>query len=155
VTVNVGAGSRTVTLNVLPASPGIFQTTMSDGQRRAVLIRPDGSFVSLENPARRGENVVALVTGLGPTTPAVGTNQVAAPGTTASVTGTVVPGIDTGGGANLVSATLSPDLQGLYEVTFTIPSNTTTGSNVGFSIGVVPAGANQAYYSNLVRIPVQ
>ena len=154
VTVNVGAGSRVVTVNILPASPGVFQYAMSDGVSRAVLIRPDGSFVSLENPARRGENVVAYVTGLGPTTPSVGTNQVAPPGTTATVRGTVVPGISAGG-ADLVSAFLSPDLLGVYEVTFTIPSNTPAGSNVGFSIGVVPAGSNQAFYSNLVRIPVQ
>ena len=127
---------------------------MSDGQRRAVLIRPDGSFVSLENPARRGENVVAFVTGLGPTTPAVGTNQLPPPGSTATVRGTVVPGINAGG-ADLVSATLSPDLLGIYEVTFTIPGSTTPGSNVGFSIGIVPLGSSTAFYSNLIRIPVQ
>ena len=154
ITVNVGAGSRAVSVTIQPASPGVFQTTMSDGQSRAVLIRPDGSFVSLENPARRGENVVAFVTGLGATSPAVGTNQVAAPGTTTRVSGTIVPGISAGG-ADLVSAVLSPDLLGVYEVTFTIPANTTPGNNVGFSIGLVPPGSNTAYYSNLVRIPVQ
>ena len=37
----------------LAASPGIFETVMSDGVRRAVVIRPDGSFVSPQNPARR------------------------------------------------------------------------------------------------------
>jgi len=154
VTVNVGAGSRAVTVNILAASPGVFQYAMSDGQSRAVMVRPDGSFVSLENPARRGENVVVFVTGLGPTNPAVGTNQVAPPGSTATVRGAVVPGINAGG-ADLVSAVLSPDLLGVYEVTFTIPGNTPAGSNVGFSIGVVPSGSSQAFYSNLVRIPVQ
>src|ERR1035441_8877803 len=54
VTVTVNGGSQTLNVNVLPASPGIFQTTMSDGVVRAVIERPDGSFVSPSNPARRG-----------------------------------------------------------------------------------------------------
>ena len=53
VTVNRAAGPATVSTTVLPASPGIFETAMADGKRRAVLIRPDGSFVSLRSEERR------------------------------------------------------------------------------------------------------
>jgi uncharacterized protein (TIGR03437 family) len=55
VAVNAGGGTATVNIPVQIASPGIFETPMSDGVRRAVMVRADGSFVSLENPARRGE----------------------------------------------------------------------------------------------------
>jgi uncharacterized protein (TIGR03437 family) len=64
------------------ASPGIFETEMSDGSKRAVLQRADGSFVSLENPAQRGERLRAFVTGLGRAVTASGaavnTNQAGA-----------------------------------------------------------------------------
>ena len=55
VTVSVAGGSGTITIPILPASPGVFLTTMSDGSGAVVAVRPDGSFVSLENPARSGE----------------------------------------------------------------------------------------------------
>ena len=78
VNVAVNGGSQTYSVNVLPASPGIFQTTMSDGVVRAVIERPDGTFASPSNPARRGEIVTAFVTGLGPVSPAVSPDQLAA-----------------------------------------------------------------------------
>ena len=55
IAVNVGGGSATVNMPVQAATPGIFQTVMSDGTARAVAFRPDGTFVSLQNPARRGK----------------------------------------------------------------------------------------------------
>ena len=67
ITVNVGGGTATVNMPVQAATPGIFETVMTDGTRRAVAIRPDGSFVSLQNPARRGEIIRVFVTGMGPT----------------------------------------------------------------------------------------
>ena len=98
VTVAVGSGSVTVNVPVLPASPGIFLTTMSDGVLRAVAVRPDGTWVSLANPARRGEIVRAYATGLGVTSPAVGTNAIAIPGTDAVVRGIVIVGITNNAG---------------------------------------------------------
>ena len=70
VIVNVGAGSATINLPIQAASPGIFQAPMSDDVTRAVMLRPDGSFVTSQNPARRGENLIAFATGLGVTNPA-------------------------------------------------------------------------------------
>ncbi|MBZ5623570.1 MAG: hypothetical protein LAQ69_33330 [Acidobacteriia bacterium] len=154
VTLSVGGGVTNINLAVQAASPGVYQTRMSDGAFRAVLVRPDGSSVSLANPARRGEIVIAYATGLGLTAPSVGTGSVPAPGGTATVQGTVVPGIGTGG-AQLVSAQLSPDLPGIYAVAFQIPSDSPTGNDVPFSIGVVPPGSSTALYSALSKIPVQ
>src|SRR5579872_1719684 len=109
---------------------------MTDGVYRAVLVRPDGSIVSLQNPARRGENVVAYVTGLGPTTPAVGTGSLPQPGG-AAVTpqDTVIVGM-AGRAVPLNYARLSEDLAGVFVVSFQIPSDMSTGTDVTFSVAV-------------------
>ena len=155
VTITVGSGAATnVNVNVQPAAPGVFQSQYSDGTLRAVLVRPDGSYVSLANPARPGETVVAYATGLGPTTPSVSTRSVPAPTGSAMVQGTVIPGIN-GGGAQLVYAKLSQDLPGTYVVAFQIPSDAPTSNDVNFSIGVTPPGSSTTYYSALSKVPVR
>ncbi len=152
--VNAGGGTTSVTLNIQAASPGIFETVYSDGVLRPVLIRPDGSFVTLANPARRGENIVALVTGLGATSASVGTNSVPAPGSTSTPTGTVIVGMS-GGSVPLMSAKRSEDLPGVFLVTFQVPSDMATGNNVPFSIGVIPSGSSTVIYSATAGVPVQ
>jgi uncharacterized protein (TIGR03437 family) len=132
----------------------VFHTLLSDNVLRPILIRPDGSFVTLTNPARRGEDIVALATGLGPTTPSVATNSVPSPGSVAAPQGTVVVGMN-GVGVPLIGAKRSEDLPGVFLVTFRIPSDMATGNNVSFSIGVIPQGATTAFYSAPTRIPVQ
>jgi uncharacterized protein (TIGR03437 family) len=159
VTISVGGTVSNVSLNVQAASPGIFQTKMSDGVFRALLVRPDGSYVSLANPARQGEIVVAYVTGLGPTTPGVGTNSLPAPSNSettapdAKVLGQVIPGMS-GGSAPLIYARLSEDLPGVYVVAFQIPTSIPTGNDVTFSIGVIPPGGSTAIFSATSKVPV-
>jgi len=150
--VTVGAGATPVNVPVAAASPGIFQTQMSDGVLRALLVRPDGSYVSLQNPARRGETEIAFVTGLGATSPPVGTGALPVPGTTATVQGAVVPGM-TGQAVPLVYARLSEDLPGVYLVAFQIPATMNTGNNVTLSVGIQVSGTTT--YSGLSTIPVQ
>jgi len=153
--VSVGGGVSTVNLNIQAASPGIFQTQMSDGVLRAVLVRPDGSFVSLQNPARQGESEIAMVTGLGPTSPPMSTLGVAPPPPLAAPTptGQIIVGMN-GAGVPLNSVQLSPDLAGVFLVSFQVPTGT-TGNNITFSIGVVPPGGSTPAYSITTRIPVQ
>jgi uncharacterized protein (TIGR03437 family) len=159
VTVTVGGASATVNVPVLAASPGLSQTQMSDGVSRAVIIRPDGSFVSLTNPVRRGEIVRAYATGLGATSPAVGTNATAVPGNDAIVQGTVIVGVTNtsgqGEGVPVSGARVAPDLIGMYEISIQMPLDAATGNNVSFSIGVIPVGASTPVYSATVKIPVQ
>jgi len=154
VAVSVGGGTSPVNLNIQAASPGVFQTQMSDGIFRAVLVRPDGSFVSLENPARRGETEVAYVTGLGTTAPPSNTLSVAAPGAAATVQGSVIAGMN-GGGVPLNYAQLSEDLVGVFVVSIQIPPDMATGPNVTFSVGLVPVGSTTPIYSATSKIPVQ
>ena len=162
VTVAVTVGSAptaTVTVPVLAASPGIFETTMSDGVLRAVAVRPDGSWVTVANPARRGEIVRAYATGLGVTSPSVGTNATAIPGTDAVVQGTLIMGVTNtagqGEGVRVFDARVAPDLIGVYEIPFLMPADAATGNNVSFSIGVIPAGSSTPIYSATAKIPIQ
>jgi uncharacterized protein (TIGR03437 family) len=156
VTVNVNGGSQTLNVNLLPASPGIFQTTMSDGVVRAVIERPDGSFASPTNPARRGEIATAFVTGLGPATPQVASNTLPIATTPSTANGQVIVGLNAGG-VPLISAQLSPDLIGVYVIQFQVPENAPQNNNVPFSIGLIPVGSTQVYYSNSnpSKIPIQ
>jgi uncharacterized protein (TIGR03437 family) len=154
VTVNVNGGTQTLNVTVLPASPGVFQTTMSDGVVRAVIERPDGSFVNIGNPARRGETVTAFVTGLGAASPQVATNSLPIPVTPSTVNGLVVVGINNEG-VPVTAAQLSPDMIGVYTIQFEVPSDAPQNNNVVFSVGVVPVGGTTARYSAASSIPIQ
>lgn len=153
VTVTVNGGSQTLNVNVLPASPGIFQWTNPDGVARAVIERPDGSFVSNSNPARPGDTLTVFVTGLGAVSPQIGTNGLPIPNTPSTVNGTVIVGIQNQG-VPVVSAQLSPELIGVYTVQFVVPNGAPQGDNVVFSVGVVPVGASSANYSLGTAIPI-
>jgi uncharacterized protein (TIGR03437 family) len=153
VTVNRAAGSTTVSTKVLPASPGIYETVMSDGQKRAVLIRPDGSFVSLANPSRAGESLRLSTTGLGPTMPPLATNSHAAPGIDSLVLGQVIVGVNNAGVA-VLSARAAPTLVGVYEVSFLVPADAPTGNDIVLSVAVNPSTGGPTLYSNGSRIPI-
>jgi uncharacterized protein (TIGR03437 family) len=157
VTVNGASGSANVT--VLPASPGLFTTQITSTTSVPVLERPDGSFVGPGNPGRQGETLIAYVTGLGPTTPAVATNSLPVPGSNATVQGTVTVGIAFNGSASgegPISASLTQDVVGVYLVAFQVPSGLPSGTtSVGFSVSVLPQGSSTVYYSTLGTFPVQ
>ena len=51
---SAGGGSGTFTVQVVPFAPGIFETTIG-GQKYAIALRPDGSYISPSNPAHPGE----------------------------------------------------------------------------------------------------
>ena len=154
ITINVGGGSATVNFPVQAASPGIFETVMSDGVRRAVVIRPDGTFVSLQNPARRGEVVRVFVTGMGPAAPAIVTGALPVPGADSLVLGQVIVGVNNAG-ARVVTARVSPNLIGVYELAFQVPSDAPTGNDVVLSVAVNAPGDNQTRFSNGSKLPIQ
>ena len=162
VTVNVvNGGSTTVNVDVLPISPGLFQTMMSDGKLRAVLVRPDGSYVSLENPARRGEVIRMYATWLGQTSPPLVTGQTVALVEDASgnlvpqeqdVTARVVVGVNNAG-VRVVAAKAAYGLVGVYEVQFEVPSGTATGNDAPFAIAVYQG--TSLLFGNASAIPIQ
>ena len=127
---------------------------MSDKVSRAVVVRPDGSFVTLANPARRGEIDRVFVTGMGPTTPSVSTGALPVPGSDSLVSGAVIVGINNAG-TRVVTARLSPNLIGVYEVAFQVPTDAPTGNDVVLSVAVNAPGDNQTRFSNGSRLPIQ
>jgi uncharacterized protein (TIGR03437 family) len=166
-TVALGSTSVTVTVNAVPAtvqnvpvtgaSPGLFETVMSDGRRRAVAIRSDGTYVSLENPARRGEPIRVFATGLGIGQTAagtrIGTNQVSPIGTAYASPYQMLVGLNNEGVPGTVTAVLSSSILGVYEVTFTVPDNAAAGPNIPFVIA--PTVNDLSVFSNGTLLPVQ
>jgi uncharacterized protein (TIGR03437 family) len=151
--VNVSGGSATVSMPVLAATPGIFQTVMSDGTARAVAFRPDGTFVSLQNPARRGETIRVYVTGMGPAVPAVTTGALPFAGGDAMILGQVIVGVNNSG-ARLISARVSPNLIGVNEVAFQVPADSPTGNDVVLSVAVNAPSDGQTRFSNGSKLPI-
>jgi uncharacterized protein (TIGR03437 family) len=153
VTVRVGVATGSFQVQVMPIAPGLFEGAMSDGVRRAVLVKPDGSFVdALTNPARKGERIRMYVTGIGPVTPPVPTNSPGIPDTESAIVdlGSVVVGVNNGG-VPVVSARYARDLIGLYEVAFDVPADVPAG-NLNFVIAVYQNG--NLVFSNPSTIPV-
>ncbi len=164
-TVTAGSGTSTpFNVTVLPLSPGLFETQMSDGKRRAVLVRPDGSYVSLENPARRGEIIRMYATGLGQTTPPMVTGQTVAlvldslgnpTPEIMDVNAQVVVGVNNAG-VRVVYARYAWNLVGVYEVAFEVPADTATGNNVPFAIALYQnTNPPSLLFGNGSAIPIQ
>ena len=152
VTINVNGGIAAVNVPVQQFSPAIFETPMSDSKRRGVLTHDDGTFVTVENPARRGETVHMFVTGLGPLTPSVGTNQIG-PSPGAVVNAPIIVGVQ-GVGAIVTSQIYATNLVGVYEVDFTVPDNVPSGRDDLLAIAVL-APDGTAVTGNGSLIPVQ
>jgi len=140
VTVNGPGGSKSVTVQLQPATPGIFETVGSDRRLRGVVIRPDGSFASRENPVRRGETAHMMVTGIGPVIPAIGTNQVGIPESdSVGNPENLIVGIDNSG-IQVIRATYARNLVGIYEVSFVVPLDARTGDSIPLAFAVVVNG---------------
>jgi uncharacterized protein (TIGR03437 family) len=154
VTVNVGGGTATTNITLLPGAPGIFSTLMSDGASRAVIVRPDGTFVSLTNPARRGEIVRLYATGMGPVTPSVPTNSMPTPSVDSLVNGQIIVGV-ANAGTRVISGRLAPSLIGVYEVAFQVPNDAPTGNDIVLSLAVNVPGDSTTRFSAGNKIVIQ
>ncbi len=155
ITVTVNGGSKDVPfVPVRPGAPGIFETVLSDGKRAAIIVRPDGSFASLQNPARRGETVRMYITGGGPTQPAVASNALPTPGVDVlpADPNQIIVGVNNAG-VGPVNARLAPDLIGVWEVSFPVPTDAPTGE-VLLSVGVHALDPNTQYSQGTI-IPIQ
>lgn len=155
VTINVGGGTGTFNTTISAVAPGIFETLMSDSKKRAVLAKPDGTFVSVENPARKGEMLRMYVTGLGAVTPAVPTNSYGLAGIDSTVNVITVVGVN-GVPVRVISAKYASGLIGVYEVTFQVPQDAATG-DLPLILGAYAGGFQQAnlVFSNYSSFPVE
>jgi uncharacterized protein (TIGR03437 family) len=149
---SVGQGIAPAT----PASPGIFTTAMSDGAKRAVLRRQDGTYVSLEAPAQAGERLQAFVTGLGrPVTAsgiALNTNQAGISGDDAPPPNPVTIGV-ADSVLQPVTAVYATDQIGVYVVTFDVPNDALSGNDVTFTVTTVLA--DQSVLTDSTKLPIQ
>ena len=153
-TVTVNGAATTVNVTVRSTAPGIFQYAMSDGVWRAVLLRPDGSVVSLENKAQRGELIRLYATGLGAVQPALATNTGPTSGVDSVALGTVTVNVNNSG-VRVVSARRAPGAIGVDEVVFQMPTDAPSGDDIGLSLVMSPADNPQnLQFSNVSKIPV-
>ena len=146
---SAGGGSGTFTVQVAPYAPGIFETTIG-GQKFAVALRPNGSYISPSNPAHPGETILIYVNGLGQTTPATATGSAGVPGQ--SVAGTLVIGVNNGGVP--FTASYAPGMVGVYAIAIQIPSDTQTGPAQPIGVIAYDAAGN-TYFAQGSYIPIQ
>jgi uncharacterized protein (TIGR03437 family) len=135
---------------VQPYSPGIFEYTNSDGNRQAVGIRSDGSYISPANVPRPGEIIRIFATGLGQTTPATGTNRAGIEDQ--PVAASVIAGVNNQG-VLVLSAEALPGTVGVYVVALEIPAAAATGPAVPVRLGVASGGST--ILSNSPSIPIR
>lgn len=133
VRVTVDGGETLVNdVRVLYAQPGIFETLDAAGRRHAVVVRPDGTFVTRANPARRGEILRMYATGLGPVLPVAQTNQ---PGVGQAVYLPVIVGVNNAG-VRVVSAEYARNMIGVYVVEFEVPAGMPAGDAIPLDLVV-------------------
>lgn len=156
-----GSPSQPFAVTVTTYSPGIFQFLDSDGVTRAVLVKQDGSFVSLANPARRGDIIRMFVTGVGQTTPGLFTNEIDPLIIDSNddlipqelpVNAKMVVGINNNG-VNVMSAHYAFFAIGVYEVDFQVPSDTALSTKAPFAIAIYQG--NNLLFGNPSLIPIQ
>jgi uncharacterized protein (TIGR03437 family) len=158
ITVTANSGSTPVNnVPVTPVSPGIFQSPGTDQVMRAVLQHAsDGSFVTLQNPAQRGEKLRAFVSGLGSPVSAsgvhIGTDQGGIPGDDASPQAPVIVGV-ADEGVSVDSAVYAQNLIGVWILTFEVPTDAPSGSNLNFAVAAIQNDLPQ--YGNASKIPIQ
>jgi uncharacterized protein (TIGR03437 family) len=141
-----GLGSRPRAVSLASTAPGVFSFT-SDGQGPGAILHADFSPVSIANPARIGETVLIYATGLGPTSPAVGTGLPAPSGGYQSAT----PSVQLGGvAAQVAFSGLAPGFVGLYQINIRIPSNVQIGTNVPL---VVRMGTRESNQTSMAIVP--
>jgi len=152
-TVTVKGASATVNdIPVLTALPGIFERVEADGRRYAIANRSDGKPVSPTSPARRGETLVVVATGLGAVLPKAATNSPGVEGQNVFLP--VIAGV-AGRGVRVLSAKYGVGEIGRYWVTLEIPTDTPEGSAVSLVLGSVTREGQPPVYSADSRIAVQ
>jgi uncharacterized protein (TIGR03437 family) len=135
-----GVASPQQALKVGQFSPGIFSVQFGVGQAIAInldgsLAAPSGSIPGLAtHPAKAGDTVIILATGLGPVSPTVasGANTVDGLRTTTTMPSVLVGGVS----APVDFSGLSPQFVGVNQVNIRIPSGVAAGNTVPLQISM-------------------
>ena len=135
-----GASSPAQTVQVGPASPGIF--SLQFGVGNAIAINPDGTLAAPAgsipglptHPAKTGDPLIILATGLGAVDPPVDSGAASLDQLrTAKTTPTVLVG---GISAQVIFAGMSPQFVGVNQINIVVPANAPAGDAVPLQIQV-------------------
>ncbi len=124
-----GGSSNTVTLNILPAAPGLFTSNGTE----AIVQNQNGSLNSATEPAHVGEALVAYLTGGGAVNSGSWITGAASPEGPANVTASYSLTVGTQP-AQVGYLGLTPGFVGLYQANFTVPTLTPGTYSVVVSI---------------------
>jgi uncharacterized protein (TIGR03437 family) len=122
---NNGVLSNAVTTFVHLTAPGVF-TVPPGGVSDGAVLHGDYSLVTAKNPAQVNETVSVYLTGLGTTNPLISDGS---PGPASSQTTNTIEVYVGGVQASVSYCGLAPQLAGLYQINFTVPSGVTAGDN--------------------------
>ena len=131
-------------ITLFSVQPAIFEVSL-DGVRIAAALHADFTLVTPLRPALPGEIILLFLTGLGPTSPAVGTNVLGQVPLARSIVDPIVGIDDTG--AEVLGSFYAPGLVTAYQVNFRIPANARPGNR---KLSFVAAGAR----ASEVAIPI-
>jgi uncharacterized protein (TIGR03437 family) len=120
---------------VVDYQPALFVRADFPNRRIAVALRPDGSYVAPDNPARRGEIVRFFATGVGRVLPLARTGVTGVAGQ--QVTADFAFGINNQG-VRVVSATYAEGLVGVYEFAVEIPADAAVGNEIPVGMFIRP-----------------
>lgn len=154
---NNGVLSNVVTEFVNLTAPGVF-TVPPGGLGYGAVLHGDYSLVTVQSPAQVGETVAVYLTGLGTTNPVIPDGSAGVFSQTNNTIDVFIGGIQ----ATTVEYTgLAPDLAGLYQINFTVPSGVTAGDNTLEIVGpdsdaaeaLIPVGTGLAASASPARQP--
>ena len=128
-----GHSGPAVKITLASASPALFQLDA----KTAVAIRPDGSVITRQAPAKPGEIILLYATGLGQTLPPVPYGQLfndAAPLQQFANFELVLDGVTAGPGA-VQYAGIAPGFAGLYQINVLLPKSTKANPEIRIGFG--------------------
>jgi uncharacterized protein (TIGR03437 family) len=135
-----GHAGPAVKITLAAASPALFQLDAHN----AIAIRPNGSVITPQAPAKPGDIIIIYATGLGQTLPPVPYGQVfnqAAPLEQFADFKLVLNGATAGAGA-VAYAGIAPGFAGLYQINVNLPKSTQPNPEIRIGFGKVlsPSG---------------
>ena len=141
-----GVQSPPVAVDIADFAPGIFAVQVANGsvigfgRGQAIAINPDGTLAGptgsitgiATRPARRGEVIQVLATGLGEVSPppVTGDNSLDQLRLTTTPPTALIGGVEAPGAV----AALSPEFVGIHQVNVPVPDNAQTGDNISLQI---------------------
>ncbi|MGA9626294.1 MAG: IPT/TIG domain-containing protein [Bryobacteraceae bacterium] len=151
---NNGVLSNVVTEFVNLTAPGVF-TVPPGGLGYGAVLHGDYSLVTAQSPAQVGETVAVYLTGLGTTNPVIPDGSAGVFSQTNNTIDVYIGGIQ----ATVGYSGLAPDLAGLYQINFTVPSGVTAGDNTLEIVGpdsdaaeaLIPVGTGLAASASPAR----